>query len=341
MRLHQVNQSGRVKKASLLLIPLLIFACSVFPPISLPSLPTSTNAVPTATEVAVTSPTQNTAIVVSKTAALEPTTTVFSTFTSLPTSTLTLTPSLTPTAMPLNPDEWMTWPIIPSINNHVQEIYAFGQSLGNDPHALSIFGDCQAEPDVFLGPYITDQNLYSALPPNLQQTVEYFKDSLNRESPTVKKGTTSGALLWVEWHENKYGCKDDESPMNCELRLHKPSFVLIMVGTHNEGARNEYYLRKVLDALLEHGVVPILSTKTDNHEGDNHINLEMARLAVEYNLPLWNFWPVTNDLPNRGLYTKKIDRHLGDIYLTEEALAHHRYTAIQVLDAIWRGVSGD
>ena len=246
-----------------------------------------------------------------------------------------------PVTIDLDPEQWMTWPEIPAVTEHVREIYAFGRSLGNDPQAFSVFGDCQSEPDVFLGPYVTDPTLFASLPADLQKTADYFRDSLNRKSPTSKNGTTSGALIWNEWHDNKFGCRPDESPMNCELRLHKPSFVLIMVGTHSEGGRNMLYLRKVLDTLLANGVVPILSTKADNREGDHQVNLEMAQLAVEYNIPLWNFWLVTDDLPNRGLYTKEIDRDLGDIYLTEEALALHRLSALKVLDTVRRAVAGD
>jgi hypothetical protein len=269
------------------------------------------------------------------------------TFTDTPSPTLepSVTPTITLTPLPislnLDPADWHNWPVVPIVTQRARQIYIIGQGLGNDPHAFSIFGDCQSEPDIFLGPFITDPAKFISLPANLQETVNYFEGSLNRESPTIKQGTTSGALFWVEWHENKYGCKDDESPLNCELRLQNPSFVLITVGTHFEGGRNEYYMRKVLDALLARGIVPILSTKADNREGDNHVNLETAKLAAEYNLPLWNFWPVTADLPNRGLYTKKIDRHLGDIYLTEEALELHRYSALQVLDAIWRAATGN
>jgi hypothetical protein len=71
--------------------------------------------------------------------------------------------------------------------------------------------------------------------------------------------------------------------------------------------------------LIENGVVPILATKADNRELDHRVNRDMALLASEFNLPLWNFWASLNDLPNRGLYTRK-DRPLqGDIYLTDEA----------------------
>ena len=97
----------------------------------------------------------------------------------------------------------MTWPEIPIVTEHVREIYALGQSLGNDPHAFSVFGDCQSEPDVFLGPYVTDPAQFASLPADLQQTADYFRDSLNRKSPTSKNGTTSGALIWNAWHREQ------------------------------------------------------------------------------------------------------------------------------------------
>jgi len=264
--------------------------------------------------------------------------TAIATVITLPTSE---SESTLPTATGLYPANWEGWPVLPIVTQHAREVYTLGQSLGNDPHAFSIFGDCQSLPEIFLGLYATDSQEFASLSPDLQATANYFKDSLNRESSTSKGGTTSGALLWDEWHENKYDCRADESPMDCELRTHRPSFVLIMVGTHTEGVRDDLYLRKVLDALLAHGVVPILSTKADNREGDNHINLETAKLAAEYNIPLWNFWPVTSDLPNRGLYTKKTEPQLGDIYLTDAALERHRLSALQVLDEVRRAVAGN
>jgi len=83
-----------------------------------------------------------------------------------------------------------------------------------------------------------------------------------------------------------------------------------------------------------------LATKADNREGDHGINIETATLAAEYGLPLWNFYPVAAELENRGLYTKKGEEYLGDIYLTDEALELHRYSALQALDAVWRAVAG-
>ena len=164
--------------------------------------------------------------------------------------------------------------------------------------------------------------------------------SFNRESPTSQDGTTPGALLWDQWHRGEYGCQFGETPVDCELRIHRPSFVIIQIGSHFE-SRNTEYLRRVIDQLLANGVVPILATKADNREKDNRINRDMAMLSAEYDLPLWNFWAAVDDLPNRGLYTRK-DRPLqGDIYLTDDAKLIHRETGLEALDIVWRMATGE
>ena len=188
-----------------------------------------------------------------------------------------------------------------------------------------------------MGTYESDPNTLAALPTNLQQTVTWFKGSFNRPSPTVKAGTTTGALLWTAWHQNKYTCKSTETPLQCELRIQKPSFAIIQVGTHAE-SRNEIYMRMILDQLIKVGVVPILSTKADDYEGDEHVNSQYAQLAVDYNIPFWNFWAAVDSLPNRGLYSKPQDTYQGGYWLTDEAISIHRMTALQALDRVRRAV---
>jgi hypothetical protein len=225
------------------------------------------------------------------------------------------------------------------VDPSVREIYEYGQTLGNDPHAFSIFGDCQSRPDEFMGVFETDASLVESLPVELQETVAYFQGSFNRESPTAKDGTTPGSLLWTQWHQGQFGCSFAETPVQCELRIHHPSFVIIQVGTHFE-SRNTEYLRTIILQLMDAGVVPILATKADNREKDERINRDMAMLAAEYDLPLWNFWAAVSDLPNRGLYTRS-DRPLqGDIYLTDQALERHRMTGLETLNAVWRVATG-
>lgn len=254
--------------------------------------------------------------------------------------TLTPTATFLPGVTPTDSQVWKTLPIVPTVDPSVREIYDYGQTLGNDPHAFSIFGDCQSRPDAFFGVFETDPTAMESLPPELQEVVLNFQGSFNRESPTAQDGTTPGALLWPQWHRGEYGCTFSETPVDCELRIHHPSFVIIQIGTHFE-SRNIEYLRKVILQLMDAGVVPILATKADNREKDNRINRDMAMLAAEYDLPLWNFWAAVSDLPNRGLYTRS-DRPLqGDIYLTDEALQRHRMTGLEALDAVWRVATGN
>ena len=247
-----------------------------------------------------------------------------------PTKALFMEPSLPA-------ESWQDWPVVPLVPQNAAEIYRKGLALGNDPHAFSILGDCQSLAETFLGVYDTNPDLVASLPDDLQAAVANFYGSFNRQSPTIKGGTTAGAVLWADWHENQYTCKPSESPLTCELRLHHPSIVLINLGTHYE-TRNITYLRKILDELIAQGIVPILSTKADNREMDDRLNLEMAQLAVEYDLPLWNFWAAVSDLPHHGVGVKQGEEHLGEIYLSEEGLARHRLTALQTIATVWLAV---
>lgn len=248
------------------------------------------------------------------------------------------TPSSTViSAHPLPPEEWKSWPVIPLVTENARAIYQYGLATGADPHAFSILGDCQSESWIFMGVYETDAAVVTDLPPELQDTVTHFSGSFNRRSPTIRGGTTAGAILWPAWHGNAFSCWASESPLNCELRLHNPSIVFINLGTHFE-IRNIYYLRRILDQLIERGVLPILSTKADNREVDEHLNEEMALLAVEYNIPLWNFYAAAAELPNNGVEVMPSRAYQGPIYLTNEGLELHRYTALQALAAVWQAV---
>lgn len=254
--------------------------------------------------------------------------------TSKPAARATATPQPTaepsPTAPPLDPAMWKDWPVLPVVSDELREIYRQGVSAGNDPHAFSVLGDCQSQPDVFMGVFDSDLELVKQLPIHLQQTVRQFAGSFDRYSPAVKDGTTEGALLYALWNDNKEKkCDYGETPLECELRVHNPSIVFIHVGTHWE-ARNRIYLNKIIDRILEHQAVPVLVTKADNLELDERINRTYAEVALERNLPLWNFFASVQHLPNYGMK--------DEMYLSDEALMIHRNGALEALDAVWRFV---
>jgi hypothetical protein len=88
----------------------------------------------------------------------------------------------------------------------LQKVYERGLTLGNDPHAFSLFGDCQARPAEFFGVFENDPELVASLSPELQELIDHFEGSFNRESPTAQDATTPGSLLWIQWHRGEYGC---------------------------------------------------------------------------------------------------------------------------------------
>lgn len=271
----------------------------------------------------------------------------------------TLETATTPTSTPepyvystLLPEEWREWPVIPtSISPKMVAVYELGQLKGNDPHAFTKIGDCHSMPPEFFAIFETefynlDEYVY------LQETIDYFPGSFERQGYAAKLGlTATGALsvLWNDWKE----CTPMETPLDCEYRLHQPSFVIISLGTNdaNGVAPFETTLRRVIDVTIGHGVVPILATKADNAEGDHSINETIAQLAYEYEIPMWNFWRSVQPLPDQGVILPDHREHLtypgfastGDF--SEELLQYgyntRNLTGLQVLDIVRRNITGE
>ena len=93
-------------------------------------------------------------------------------------------------------------------------------------------------------------------------------------------------------------------------------------------------MRRILDTIIAHGAVPILATKADNVEGDNSLNLTTAKLASEYDLPLWNFWAAVQPLPAHGMDMKRND----GFHISTDAWTTRSFTGLEALDSVWRGL---
>ncbi len=255
-----------------------------------------------------------------------------------------LTPSVTPTVTPtvptgtptpdtrLNPQRWDQWPVIPTVSGVAKAIYQRGLELGNDPHGYSTIGDCQSEPDVFLGIYATNRYWLGSDYKYLQTTIDFFQSSFNRQSLAVRNGLSAPSALDPLW-SYKDQCNPNESPVSCDLRVHKPSIVFINLGTNwlpsASSAAYEKYLRQIVDQVIKAGALPVLSTKADDVEGGNRINMVTAQVAHDYDIPLWNMWRAVQSLPNGGL-----DPNRKDVYLTTEAWDTRNFTALMVLDRL-------
>jgi hypothetical protein len=252
----------------------------------------------------------------------------------------------TPTARaPLGENDWQNFPIIPEVSDRAREIYQLGLQNGTYPDRFSKIGDCQNINTYFLALY-DDPSAYTLgeAYSGLQPAIDHYQGSWSRSSIAVRGGFNV-ASAFNPWFNNKEVCEKNESPVECELRVHRPSVVLISMETwwNTDTSKYEGYLRQMVDLAIRYGAVPILSTKADNQEGDHSINKAIVRVAYDYDLPLWNFWRAVQPLPRHGV--EKDGFHIthglndfSDPLNLRSAWPMRNLTALQALDAVWKGL---
>jgi len=263
-----------------------------------------------------------------------------------PTATL-IVPTSTPKP-PLEKDEWMNWPAVPiGVSDEMRAVYQRGLELGNDPTHFSIIGDCQNVSSYFLSTFenpddfsLGDEYEY------LQPTIDYYQGSYSRVSVAVKGGFNAAAVI-SPLRADPEVCDPNESPLDCELRIWRPSVVIVSMETWwSQKPEEEYekYMRRVLDRIIETGAVPIIATKADNLEGDHAINNTVAKLAYEYDIPMWNFWAAVQPLPDKGLSDDGFHLTFGRNFFDDSvrminAWPWRNLTALQTLDVVRRDLA--
>ncbi|KXK11643.1 MAG: hypothetical protein UZ14_CFX002002685 [Chloroflexi bacterium OLB14] len=250
----------------------------------------------------------------------------------------------------LAPDEWKQLPIVPHVSEAMKEVYQRGIALGRNPNVFSKVGDCQTNTGFYLVDFdhkdwysLGDEYAY------LQETIDYYQGSFSRTSLAMRDGYNVAAIL-TPFRADPEKCESNETPIACEFRLNNPSIAIISLETNfNDRPADDYgkYMRQIIEYSLEQGVVPILATKGDNLEGDDSINAEIAEIAVEYDIPLWNFWAALQPLPNQGHDTELNDGfHLSfsrNFFDKEKNMLSgwpwRNLTALQALDAVRKALS--
>jgi len=251
--------------------------------------------------------------------------------------TLALNPSVTPDRRP-PPERWQEWPIVPVVTERAIEIYRSGREMSLDRHAFSKVGDCQSIKAAFMG-YFDIPERYSLGKDYayLQQTVDAFSGHFNTDGQAVRGGFNAAAVLSPLWADPNV-CLAGENPLECELRVTKPIIVIVSLEVWWDGRTPQQYetlMRRILDTIIAHGAVPILATKADNVEGDHSLNLTTAKLAYDYDLPLWNFWAAVQPLPAHGMDTNRND----GFHISTDAWSTRSFTGLEALDSVWRGLS--
>ena len=267
------------------------------------------------------------------------------TSTSQPVATQTLT-ATSAISTERSCQDWASWPVIPAVDERMRELYQRGQASGNNPQAFSKIGDGEISTAWFFTAFDLGEAYYELGPyQDLARTIEYFSGSFGRIGTAARRGFSTHKILDPAMSDASL-CEADESPLTCELRLHRPAFAILSLGTNQVWRPDEFEagMRLILDILLSQNVVPILSTKGDNLEGDHGINRTIVCLAQEYHVPLWNFWAAIQPLPAHGLQPDLEHLTYGtpdfsDTRAMQTAWTVRNLTALQVLDAVWRGVT--
>jgi hypothetical protein len=242
----------------------------------------------------------------------------------------------------LPPERWQEWPVIPTVSRTAINIYQKGLEMGNDPHDFSKVGDCQNIPSYFLGIFDDPQKYRLDKDDQyLLSTIKNFSGSFSHKSLAVSGGYNVASVLSPLMADNKQ-CQKNETPLACEIRQHNPSLVIISMETwwsKRPASIYERYLRQIVDTVIEHGAVPILATKADNWEGNHQINAAIAKVAYDYDIPLWNFWLAVQPLPNLGLSNDGFHLTYGlnefdNPLAMRSAWPVRNLTALQALDAV-------
>jgi hypothetical protein len=243
-------------------------------------------------------------------------------------------------------EDWQSWPVIPAVSETARDLYQRGQESGTNPRAFSRIGDGEISTDWFFTAFDLGESYYDLGPyQNLRPVIENFAGSFRRIGPAARRGFDTQKILDPLLRDPSL-CQSGETPLTCELRVQRPAFAILSLGTNQVWKLEEFEtgMGQILESLISQNVVPILSTKGDNLEGDHRINRTIACLAQQYDLPLWNFWSAIQSLPNHGLQPDLEHLTYGitdfdDSKAMQSAWAVRNLTALQVLDAVWRGVT--
>jgi hypothetical protein len=238
---------------------------------------------------------------------------------SQPTNTPTSRPANTPISRPTNThapppsptpippaaqinglakEEFLLLPT--AVQQNIRAIYAAGQERGRNPRAFSKLGDSNAATADFLMRFDQRQFDFSDYA-HLQETINHYKGSFVRFGAALRIGLHATAVFRLEF-VSEARCLPDEHMIACEFRLHNPSLFLIALGSNDQSDQFAARMERIIRYSLENGVIPVLITKADRHEGpDNRNNTDLRRLATQFNVPLLDFDRLAGTMPNRGL----------------------------------------
>ncbi|MCZ7538513.1 MAG: SGNH/GDSL hydrolase family protein [Anaerolineae bacterium] len=213
-------------------------------------------------------------------------------------------------------------PNVPDVEGEVlqtvRDLYARGRAQGMDSGVFSVVGD--ARPADFLGDFADGNGDFGTLKDaaELSDLVSYYAST---PLATGRNSFEGGGALAGDpgWRAadllnpalaNGNFCGGGETPLDCELRVNRPSVVFVVVGRNDVLAGTpldqfESALDGIARTIAQYGAIPVLTTipgPPEIYSSLNAYNSTIVRLAERYNLPLTNVWrPINRALGPAGV----------------------------------------
>jgi hypothetical protein len=224
--------------------------------------------------------------------------------------------------------EWEELPVIPVLEppvvGHLEKVANRGKAFGNRLGVFAKIGDSITASPSFL------QALACRTPrlgtwSDLRETLDFFGQMAvprgveEAQCPVSNSYSRLGVAAEGGWRavdaltprESLPQCQGRPA-VSCELQLLRPSIALIMFGTNDLEEFTAVEFRQDLARLVrlvsDAGTIPVISTIPPRAQPRfsprvARFNAEIAALAENRALPLWNFWRqmVESDAPGQGL----------------------------------------
>jgi hypothetical protein len=224
--------------------------------------------------------------------------------------------------------EWQGLPVVPALEpplaSHLEKIASRGVRLGNHPGVVAKIGDSITASPSFLqalacwpaqlGPWEELGGTLAffgrtAVPGGSEEAQCPVSNSYSRLGVAAVGGwRAADALLPRESFPECQGLP----AVSCELQLIRPSVALIMFGTNDledfTAVQFRLDLARVARLVSNAGTIPVVSTippraRWPFSQRVARFNAEIAGLAENRALPLWNYWRqmVAPGVPRAGL----------------------------------------
>ena len=224
--------------------------------------------------------------------------------------------------------EWEELPVVPAfgtaVAGHLEKVATRGERFGNQPGVLVKIGDSITASPSFL-------QALACQPPQLGPwtelagTLEFFgttsvpPGSEEPQCPVSNSYSRLGLAAVGGWRAADALLPRESFPecqglpaVSCELQQLRPSVALIMFGTNDledvTAAQFRLDLARVARLVSRAGTIPVISTippraRQPFSQRVARFNAEIAALAENRALPLWNLWRqmVEPGVPNGGL----------------------------------------